>query len=402
MRTFSPGSHGKRTSFHRSVITIIRRCFRFSHTQPADHTQRVERQKGRMYQHSAPRPSFLSVGGIITAAGVSYAGHLYGQFDRRDTDADERRKAQRCLNILSGHACTSNAKGSTLSRHVSNLDRYGVTHIRSVLSPASAEKWDATVARQVAKKELGGCIVPAGGALGRTHCRLPKRTARQRANLPEEESDRIYDEMVKISEGQCPGNGVRAVESGKAVRLKDIAAQYFASKGIATDRFDVVQLQLLLASPKSTHQVWHRDNVSPGLTVLIALRDVVSNGPTEIILRSHRGNEHNFWGNVLRPNYNSSFAEDELVERILLASIDKGDAIMYDSRCLHRGRGYGESDGGNDQEATDLFGDRPVLVIRFDAKATPAPGTGLVGNTLAKWEGSLLAFACTMLTWLGL
>ena len=114
------------------------------------------------YQHSAPRPSFLSVGGIITAAGVSYAGHLYGQFDRRDTDADERREAQRCLNILSGHACASNAKGSTLSRHISNLDRYGVTHIRSVLSPASAEKWDATVARQVAKKELGGCIVPAG------------------------------------------------------------------------------------------------------------------------------------------------------------------------------------------------------------------------------------------------
>ena len=356
------------------------------------------------YQYSAPRPSFLSVGGIITAAGVSYAGHLYGQFDRRDTDADERRKAQRCLNILSGHACASNAKGSNLSRHISNLDRYGVTHIRSVLSPASAEKWDATVARQVAKKELGGCIVPAGGALGRTHCRLPKRTARQRANRPEDESDRIYDELVKISEGRCPGNGVRVVESGKSggVRLKDIAAQYFASKGIAADQFDVTQLQLLLASPKSTHQVWHRDNVSPGLTVLIALRDVVSNGPTEIILRSHRGNEHNFWGNVLWPNCNSSFAEDELVERILLASIDKGDAIMYDSRCLHRGRGYGESDGGNDQEATDLFGDRPVLVIRFDAKATPAPGTGLVGNTLAKWEGSLLAFACTMLTWLGL
>ena len=348
------------------------------------------------YQHSAPRPSFLSVGGIITAAGVSYAGHLYGQFDRRDTDADERRNAQRCLNILSGHTGTSNnAKESALSRHVSNLDRHGVTHIRSVLSPASAEKWDATVARQVAKKELGGCIVPVGGALGRTHCRLPKRTARQRANRPEEESDRIYDEMVKISEGQCPGNG-------GGVRLKDIAAQYFASKGISADQFDVAQLQLLLASPESTHQVWHRDNVSPGLTVLIALRDVDSNGPTEIILRSHRGNEHNFLGNVLWPNNDSSFAEDGLEERTLLASIDMGDAIMYDSRCLHRGRGYGKSDGGNDQVATNFFGDRPVLVIRFDAKATPAPGTGLVGNTLAKWEGNLLAFACTMLTWLGL
>uniref|UniRef100_A0A6U3CRG7 Uncharacterized protein n=1 Tax=Entomoneis paludosa TaxID=265537 RepID=A0A6U3CRG7_9STRA len=190
------------------------------------------------------------------------------------------------------------------------------------------------------------------------------------------------------------------------ISLKDIAAEYFVLKGIGANDFNVSQLQLLLASAKSSHQVWHRDNVNPGLTVLIALRDVVSNGPTEILLRSHGVDEKDFLKNILWPK-SPICSENNVDERALLASIEKGDAIIYDCRCLHRGRGYGNSSGyvnGDEYDDGEFskFGQRPVLVIRFDATQTPAPGTGVVGYTLAKWEGSTLSLICAMLSWLGL
>ncbi|KAJ1480353.1 hypothetical protein T484DRAFT_1811039 [Baffinella frigidus] len=61
------------------------------------------------------------------------------------------------------------------------------------------------------------------------------------------------------------------------------------------------QLQLLDARPDSEHQIWHRDNVQPGLTAIIAHRDNVQpgltaiialtevggRGPTELLLGSH-------------------------------------------------------------------------------------------------------------------
>jgi hypothetical protein len=138
--------------------------------------------------------------------------------------------------------------------------------------------------------------------------------------------------------------------------------------------------------------MWHRDNVKPGLTVIVALRDVASNGPTEIILRSHCGDAY------------SKLEADALCieERILLASIKMGDAILYDSRCLHRGRGYGRNKRDKDEDGVvRQFDDRPVLVLRWDAKQTPAPGTGLIGTTLNMREGEARAFAYTVLSWVG-
>lgn len=57
-------------------------------------------------------------------------------------------------------------------------------------------------------------------------------------------------------------------------------------------------------------------------------------------------------------------------------------------RMLHRGRGYGN--------VTKTQEHRPVLVIRWDANATPAPGgIRIVGTLFAKWEGCLLAAGAT-------
>ena len=111
--------------------------------------------------------------------------------------------------------------------------------------------------------------------------------------------------------------------------------------------YKLTQLQLLNATPNSTNQIWHRDNNNPGLTVLIALRDVEHNGPTELLLHSHDTS-------ILDLIFSTK--DNENLPRIVLASINKGDAVFYDSRVLHRGRGYGNN---------NAYHDRPVLVLRW-------------------------------------
>jgi hypothetical protein len=110
-------------------------------------------------------------------------------------------------------------------------------------------------------------------------------------------------------------------------------------------------------------------------------------GPTEMILQSHRRSPVGMLSGMLDGNPG--------LPRILLASINCGDAICYDSRILHRGRGYGNTSGDNQE-----FEHRPVLVIRWDANHSPAPGTGMIGTQLAKWAGTSLALVATLLDWL--
>jgi len=62
---------------------------------------------------------------------------------------------------------------------------------------------------------------------------------------------------------------------------------------------------------------------------------------------------------------------------VLFGSIGiAGDAIVYDARALHRGRGYKSG-----------ISDRPVLIIRWDAHDTPPPGTGFIGTQSAILSG---------------
>lgn len=68
-------------------------------------------------------------------------------------------------------------------------------------------------------------------------------------------------------------------------------------------------------------------------------------------------------------------------------------------QILHRGRGYGNNN--NHALVHDkAFNHRPVLVIRWDAIHTPAPGTRMIGTQINKWKGEFLALCCTILDWL--
>jgi len=326
---------------------------------------------------------------LIAMVAAGYAQNLH---DNRDLDAEEIFKAHRSLERLDGRQTgerqetdvSTNSQSIIVRQHLKNLQSSGATVIRSVLTPGEAAQWDSTIYRKIADDDAT-CIVPAGGAIGRVHCRLVKRNRRRGRN----EGDGLYELLAQIPNTTSNNDDNTDPQHGASVgiRLNDIAREYFALHGIHECQYGLSQPQLLDASPKSTNQVWHRDNIRPGLTVIIALRDVGPNGPTEMLLRSHHGSPVDVFSNI---------KNDELgLPRLLLASVDRGDAICYDSRILHRGRGYGN---GSSAEKV-VFEHRPVLVIRWDANLSPAPGTGFVGTQLAKWEGTSLALVAALLDW---
>jgi len=195
--------------------------------------------------------------------------------------------------------------------------------------------------------------------------------------------------------------------------LQDVVKSYFTQHGIT--RYELTDLQYLNAIPNSscTNQIWHRDNKFRGLTAIVALRDVRSNGPTELILGSHRP-DFTLWERVwdgLFPKegdrrINSDDDSDDSFfshQPLLLGCIDAGDTILYDARILHRGRGNNDNsnnntnntllnDGSNldDDEGERSSNDRPVLVLRWDAARTPPPGAGLIVTTANIYVGSMM------------
>jgi hypothetical protein len=155
--------------------------------------------------------------------------------------------------------------------------------------------------------------------------------------------------------------------------LQSFIKSYFDQYSI--ERYKLTQVQFLLAQPGSEHQIWHRDNIAPGLTLIIALKDVKGNGPTELQLGSHLD------------NFNIFNDHDE----VLLGCLTAGDALLYDARMIHRGRGYplfavGGGDGGEEHP------ERPVLILRWDSLSTPPPGTGLIVTNINACLGSVRMF----------
>jgi hypothetical protein len=108
------------------------------------------------------------------------------------------------------------------------------------------------------------------------------------------------------------------------------------------------ELQLLTAVPESERQIWHSDNRSRGLTLLIPLVDFsIENGGTQLLPGSHQPLATPLTGSVV-------------------ACAPAGSVLVYDARTYHRGLGNSTSVP------------RPALVLRYDSPDTPPPGVGNV------------------------
>jgi hypothetical protein len=69
-----------------------------------------------------------------------------------------------------------------------------------------------------------------------------------------------------------------------------------------------------------------------------------------------------------------------------LACAPLGSVVAYDARTYHRGTGNASAEA------------RPCLVLRYDARATPPPGVGMVGTFAHSAAASVLhvAAACAV------
>mmetsp|Transcript_90621 Transcript_90621/g.189513 ORF Transcript_90621/g.189513 Transcript_90621/m.189513 type:complete len:495 (+) Transcript_90621:57-1541(+) len=134
--------------------------------------------------------------------------------------------------------------------------------------------------------------------------------------------------------------------------------------------------QILITNPGSVHQIWHRDNRHPGLTILLPLTDIDDEvGPTQLIPGTHRLVTSGRGASLLA-TFSSFFSAGGAVAA---APAGAGDALLYDSRLLHRGMAN-----------SSYTRCRAVVAVRVDFDDTPPPGSTTLQLQVAKAEGRLL------------
>lgn len=334
---------------------------------------------------------------------VSYYSH-----DNRALSEEEVSQARRTLaritppsNVYSSTSCILLAQqthDAIVSSHANNLSKYGATVIKGTLSPQQFNEWNR---KTMTEFDAGRNTVWNSG---RAHISIDERSPHYQDMV------RIGGNDIDISTDDTQGiekiswmdglwwpllrrrrgrsNNHETTEPN--VSLQHIVKFYFEQHGI--ERYMITQLQFLNAYPNSTNQIWHRDNKFMGLTAIVALQDISTNGPTELILGSHQ-EDYSIWKkcldcmqSYLPESFKQSDDEEENLSLTmpLLGCIDAGDAIIYDARIFHRGRGYPKSE----EEGKNV--DRPVMVLRWDASNTPPPGAGLIVTTANKYLGSIM------------
>ena len=330
-----------------------------------------------------------SASASVVCCYASYRLHDTRDLSEKETDGANHILAQ----LVPQHSVSTSHEhkneGTRSQQHLSNLNQYGVSVVKETLSPAQVAKWNAIT--NEAFSNTNNNIVWNSG---RAHYSITKRTT-------------LFSEMARVGESDCNRNKEQDAapvssslgtklsylwkrersrsetktipQQTKAVALQDIVKSYFEQHKI--ERYELTDVQFLNAYPESTNQIWHRDNTCCGLTAIVALKDIRSNGPTELLACTHQ-NDFSLWKALYNAVLKSNDATLFSLGQPLLGVLDAGDAIVYDARIFHRGRGYRQSNASAQ--------DRPVLVLRWDAANTPPPGAGLIKTTANTYEGCFL------------
>ena len=324
-----------------------------------------------------------------TSAFLTCSYSAYRFHDRRDLSEDEIEDAHHNLAEISPQRFESTSQqyqhdGGT-SQHLSNLNKFGASVVKQSLSPALVANWN-TISNETFANVDNNIVWISG----RAHYSISKR------------SD-LFSEMAKIGrnnnieENQVSGAAsfrrrfdlfwsrkpIGNKSSTESTSLGDIVKAYFEQNNI--QRFELTDVQFLNAYIDSTNQIWHRDNTCCGLTAIVALKDVRTNGPTELLIGMHR-RDFSLWNVFCLAFFDTNDTSKASLVRVglpLLGCLNSGDAILYDARIFHRGRGYRRCNRDSDQ-------DRPVLVLRWDAANSPPPGAGIIKTTANTYIGCFL------------
>ena len=373
-----------------------------------------------MASNKVSKPVLLTYYAASLSLASSYA--FYRFYDRRDLSNVETQYAHNIIldQLITSHRATNitttDNNHHQQHHHLSNLNKYGVSVIQNCLSSAQITKWNTKTNEVFANNNNNNNNNATNNNnnnnnivwnSGRAHYSVSKRS-------------NLFSEMAKIglSQDNKAASSSAASSSSRrfgifwwnksmidensqtitmhqqnsnkdvVVSLQDIVKLYFEQHNI--ERYELTDVQLLNAYPNSTNQIWHRDNTCCGLTAIVALKDVRNNGPTELLIGTH-GKDFSLWNVFWSAIFeSSSINKDSSSNSVLqcgqplLGCINSGDAILYDARIFHRGRGYKKANEESDDQ------DRPVLVLRWDSTRTPPPGAGLIKTTANIYYGCLL------------
>lgn len=188
---------------------------------------------------------------------------------------------------------------------------------------------------------------------------------------------------------------LRIQQSTKDDSTSEVVSHYQAGDSFQSE------MQLLMTCPNAVQQIWHSDNARGGLTIIIPLVDVtLEHGPTQLLPGTHmltaasdrgfalwfadmkRGLQDTFtagkipderWDIQPAPiDYDIDDAGNVVADGQNRTIIPAGSAVVFDARMLHRGLVNTSSDV------------RPALVYRYDTKASPPPGQGVIMTLFLK------------------
>ncbi|CAE8629366.1 unnamed protein product [Polarella glacialis] len=150
-------------------------------------------------------------------------------------------------------------------------------------------------------------------------------------------------------------------------------------------RLFLSECQLLVSDPGAVSQMWHRDNLQPGLTLLLPLTDVEDEvGPTQLLPGTHH-----LASGFLQGLPAAAAALRRSGGALAAAPLRPGDALIYDARLLHRGLGN-----------SSYSRCRVVLVLRLDVLDSPPPGASIAQTTAGRIFGSALQVLSSGYGWL--
>lgn len=362
--------------------------------------------------HNAKR---LAIGVSVSTFLCSYVA--YRNHDGRTLSNEEVAASRKMLAQITPSTQPPSTVEYSLQQHMHNLNKMGVTVIEDMLCASQLHTWNAKT--KAAFDNTDGKNHNIVWNAGRAHCSISKRSiyyedmsrigeesnanstyAARRDGSSNKSATWLNKLLLRKSEHESSEQSLKTNQSTKVIKkitLKQIVKSYFQQQNIT--RYELTDVQFLNAYPTSTNQIWHCDNKFKGLTAIVALKDIDDNGPTELILGSHSSDYSlrskykmavwKYMPQFLKEMEDESNKDGEIISaptKPLLACINAGDAVLYDARIFHRGR------GNNGQNETD----RPVLVLRWDAARTPPPGTGLIVTTANIYWGKVL-YACLYL-----
>lgn len=138
----------------------------------------------------------------------------------------------------------------------------------------------------------------------------------------------------------------------------------------------ISEIQMVVTEPGALGQFWHTDNAFKGITLVVPITPM----PEEMGPISFFPGSHHLFDSGLSYGARLQGCASSLLRSngVAVAAMDAGDALLYDSRTIHRG------------ELNRRY-DRTGITLIFRYDFDRPPGYGAMGTVVTSWAGSALA-----------